>query len=347
MRDHSVPENLEGTATLPRVAMWLALLSIAARLADAPADETPRWVALDWRAPAECPDADAVHVAIEGMLTAEPERIDPLPRVTAVVEREPQGFVLRLHLAARGAERVRELRAGSCVTLVDAVAVEVGLLIARRSPEPARAPTRPPWSIERLDYTAPEPQPRSLALSLRAGTLAAPVLPSSFVAPAIGLALEGRAWSTAIDLAVWPGGFASLPGRTREGARLGLVTATLSGCARWPGTPTFALVGCAGIELGALVSRGRGLLDAKSAADPSLAIAFAPAIERTLFGPVRVAFGPWLRVGAVRPGVRVDGIGEIHRMPAWTLGGALRLELRVWSRRTAKIPGRTRRVRDI
>ncbi|HWB79360.1 MAG TPA: hypothetical protein VG755_30570 [Nannocystaceae bacterium] len=331
--------------------MWLALLSIVARLAEAPAVATPRWVELDWRAPAECPDAEAVHVAIEGMLTAEPERIDPLPRVTAIVERESRGFVLRVRLAARGAERVRELRAGTCTTLVDAVAVEVSLLIARRDRPEALTIASP---FARLDYAAPSPTAsvppsprRSLALSLRAGTLAAAVLPSSFVAPMIGLAVGGRRWSTAIELAVWPGGFAPLPGRTREGARLGLVTATLSGCARWPGTARFALAGCVGLELGALVSRGRGLLDATRATDPSLAIAFTPAIERTLFGPVRVAFGPWLRVGAVRPGVRVDGIGEIHRLPAWTLGGALRLELRIFSRKAAKIPGRTRRVRDI
>lgn len=328
--------------------MLLAALSIVLRLAHAPAVEPPRWVELDWRAPAECPDAAAVHAAIEVMLPAEPERIDPLPRVEAIVQRQPEGFVLRLHLGARGAERTRELRAGSCASLVDAVAVEVGLLIAQRSgelaPAEATSPTEPAASVvpprttapaETVTTRAPGPRRRSpLHWRVRAGvSMSARVLDPTPAAPTLGAALVGTRWAAIVDLALWPRGFAAIPGRTREGSRLTLFTVTVGGCARRPAAVRFAIAGCGGLELGALASRGIGLSDARRAAAASLALLLAPTFELAVVGPLRVSLGPWLRLGLVRPGVRIEGVGEIHRAAPWSLGAAVRVELEFAARR--------------
>jgi hypothetical protein len=60
----------------------------------------------------------------------------------------------------------------------------------------------------------------------------------------------------------------------------------------------------------------------------------APHVDVALHRLVWLSIGPWLRVGAVRPGVRVDGVGELYRAPPWSFGGALRLEIEIPGRRT-------------
>jgi hypothetical protein len=174
---------------------------------------------------------------------------------------------------------------------------------------------------------------------VRAGALVgAGVLERAFAAPTFGVVGVGRYWSVALDLAVWPRGFAAVPGRTREGSRLALTTATVLGCGRW-GRGRFAIAGCGGPEVGVQSARGIGLEDPRSYVAPSFALVVAPQIEVALTRLVVLSIAPWVRFGLVRPGVRIDGVGEVWRALPFSGGGALRIEVR--------IPGRKARARGI
>jgi hypothetical protein len=154
----------------------------------------------------------------------------------------------------------------------------------------------------------------------------------------LGVAAVGRNWAAAIDVAHWPRGFVALPGRSAEGSRLSLTAFTLSGCGRWP-RGRFALAGCGGVEIGVQSARGIGLVGSRARAEPSLAFVLAPHVEVAVHRLVRLALGPWIRGSAVRPGVRVDGVGVLYRAAAWSFGGALRVEV--------EIPGRKGRRRGM
>jgi hypothetical protein len=321
--------------------MLAVLLSLVARL-DAPvAAAEPVLVDLEWSAPAECPDAAAVHAAIGTLVPEHPAADEVPPRAHASVEREGSDFVLHLDLVANTGKRSRELRARACASLVDAVAMEVALLIeaeraaAAAAVVPTPAPVREPTTVTTTRTSSPAPAARRLPhWRVRVGALVgARVVENSFVAPTLGAASVGRYWAAMLDVAVWLPGFVPLPGRTDEGSRISLVAVTLSGCGRWS-RGRFAVAGCGGLEVGAQLARGIGLDDSRAAAEPSVAFVVAPQVDIAAHRLVVVSIGPWLRLPVLRPGVRVDGVGELFRAPPWSLGGALRLEF--------EIPGRNR-----
>lgn len=306
-------------------------------------------VALRWTAPPTCPDAAAVLYAITVEVDAAGGTIGSPPVVEADVTATASGYRIDLRLQADAGERRRSLEAARCDSLVDAVVLEVALLFdARRAAaEPARElpPPEEPSTIERPRTPArsrPTLRPtasRPAVLWLRAGaSLGARVLAGSIATPTIGVAVRWRGAELQLDLAHWPAGFATLPGRTREGARLALSTLTASGCARWD-RDRFALLGCGGLDVGVQWSRGVGLDRSVGGAGFALAAVPSAAIVVAATRWFAVALGPWLRVGIVRPGVRVDGVGEIQRAASWAAGGTLRLEF--------AIAGRIRRARGI
>jgi hypothetical protein len=325
--------------------MLLVSSTLVARLALAPVEPAPPLVELQWNAPPECPQASAVHEAIAAMVPEQPMPLDPPPRAEAKIERESWGFRLQLRVGVQGTQRVRELRAQACASLVDAVAVEIAMLIEQAQEQVVEhevvRPPAPPVVVPPPVAAAPVVQRRArLRWRVRAGvSIGGRVITGALAAPSLGVALVGRSWAGTIDLGHWPRGFAPLPGRTAEGSRLSLTTVTVGGCGRWPAARRFALAGCGGLELGASTARGVGLDGARRAADFSLAVLLSPVVEIGLAAGLRAALGPWVRLGVVRPGVRVDGVGEIDRAPWWSFGGVLRLEL--------EIPGRKRGGRGI
>ncbi len=320
--------------------MLVVVLSLVARLGAPVPTATPEpvLVELEWSAPAECPDAAAVHAAIATLVPEHPAADEVPPHARAQIERETNDFVLQLELVATSGKRSRELRAHACASLVDAVALEIALLIEAEREAAAATTTTPPTTTIVTDTTvrAPPPAtpPRRPHWRLRAGALVgARVVENSFVAPTLGVASVGRYWAAMLDVAYWIPGFVPLPGRTDEGSRISLVAVTLSGCGRWS-RGRFGVAGCGGVEAGAQIARGIGLDDSRTAAEPSVAFVVTPQIEIAAHRLVTVSVGPWVRVAALRPGVRVDGVGELHRAAPWSFGGALRLEI--------EIPGRKR-----
>lgn len=325
--------------------MFAVVSSLVARLGAPVAAATPELVELEWQAPAECPDAAAVHAAIATLVPEHPTAGEMPPHARARIERDGADFVLQLELVATSGKRSRELRASACTSLVDAIALEIALLIeeerdaALAARITATPPTPPPSTTTVGDTTVraarpAAPAPRRPHWRIRVGALVgARVVENSFAAPTLGVASVGRYWAAMLDVAYWPPGFVPLPDRTDEGVRISLVATTLSGCGRWS-RGRFGVAGCGGLEVGAQLARGVGLEGSRSAAEPSVAFVVAPQVEIAAHRLVMVSIGPWFRVSALRPGVRVDGVGELYRAAPWSFGGALRLEI--------EIPGRNR-----
>jgi hypothetical protein len=336
--------------------MLLALLSFAVSLGGPPAEATdePPLVELRWQAPAECPDATAVHAAIASLVPEHPLHAETPPKVDAQIEGEASGFVLRLQLAAKSGTRTRELRARACASLADAVAMEVALLIeaereAAIADDTARTtasdstPTVPatttPAPTPAATTSPKDEAPKRPHWRVRFGALVgARVVEGSLAAPTNGAPPVGRFWAGVLDHPPRPHGVVAVPERSDEGSRISLSTLTLAGCGRW-GRGRFALAGCGGAELGVQWAKGIGLDGSRSTAEPSVAFVVTPKIEIVAHRLVVVSLGPWVRVSAVRPGVRVDGVGELYRAALWSFGGVLRLEI--------AIPGRNARRRGM
>ena len=112
--------------------------------------------AIDWRAPAPCPDAAEVSAMMAHLLRARPARPAQL-EVRATVVREAGRFQLALELRSTHGQLQRALAADDCLLLARAVALVVAvhldpLGVAQNLPEPA-SPAPPPAIV------APSPPP--------------------------------------------------------------------------------------------------------------------------------------------------------------------------------------------
>lgn len=109
----------------------------------------PPEVPVRWTAPAECPDRDALLVAVArrlGRPLADEARVDG--RVTGDRSR---GYVLHLELSAGGRGEVRDVQDPSCAALAEAAALRVVAAI--------EAPVVPPVPVPEPAEPGPEPQP--------------------------------------------------------------------------------------------------------------------------------------------------------------------------------------------
>ncbi|MGH1347808.1 MAG: hypothetical protein ACRBN8_40010 [Nannocystales bacterium] len=317
--------------------MMFALASVLA--ATAPDPDPTTVVDLQWDAPVECPKAAAVLAKIAGM-TPPHVRSDSRPKLDATVVKHDEVFTLTMGLAWGDAEQRRELHAARCDSLVDAVAIEVALLLEAESepkpnPEPEPEPS-PDLGFEprqraspapaTTDHSEPPTPPPRVRWRVRAGILAGSgVAAETFAAPTLGATLLGTGFAVDVDVSHWPGGFVSVPGESNVGSQLSASSVTLDGCGRW-GRNRFALAACGGVEIGALHARGVGLEGPRRTHEPLLAAVLLPRAELSLGPRFAVSVAPWLRVTLVRPGVRIDGVGEVFRAPRIGVGGAIRIE---------------------
>jgi len=155
---------------------WYPARTMLARFALAPLlgavqVPAPPEIALEWAAPKECPDREAVLTAISRRLgrPLEPGEAEVEARV---VRDGARGFTLRLRLTAGERGETREVADPSCAALADAVAVLVAAAVEpaslARPPEPVEAPEPAPIEAPApepapVDAPAPAPEPEPLA----------------------------------------------------------------------------------------------------------------------------------------------------------------------------------------
>lgn len=300
---------------------------------------------LRWHAPAQCPDQAALEQAIAALAIDAPIYLTSRPRIDARVEAQTDGFALELRIDVDGRTRSRSLVAKQCASLVDAVAIEAAMLLEAGAVTP-EVPPRPHGTVTLVGGTVRVRAPARPQLRLRGtATLGGAVIEGASAGFGGGFVVAGTHWAASLEAVHWPRGFAPLPARTSAGASLHHTDVIASGCGRLAHGRVGATL-CGGFAIGARVASGRGLAQGRDAVAPTLALVLAPAIEWQTPSPIVVALAPWVRAAIVRPGVRVDGIGEIARPRTWAFGGALRLEFTLWPPADHRPRRRGRRLRD-
>ncbi|MDC0722879.1 hypothetical protein [Nannocystis bainbridge] len=106
--------------------MLVALAGLLVALGSTP--DAPR-VELSWRAPAACPDADAIHQRLRELVPVPPS--GPLVRAAADVTPRPRGgWRLRLTLRGHRLDDRRTIEARDCRGLADVTALLIALAVA-------------------------------------------------------------------------------------------------------------------------------------------------------------------------------------------------------------------------
>ncbi len=200
-----------GSAALLAFVVGAASLGLAASVAAQTFDEKP--VALEWIAPAECPDSAYVERELARLLAGDPVAAERRLRVRAEVGRADAGrWRVRIRTSGAGGTGDRSLDAESCRALADATALIVALAVdparvaanratptssastapvassappvASSAPPPSASAPPPPVasSAAPIASTSRPPRPRASAVSLP------PALPSPPTVVTVGLA---------------------------------------------------------------------------------------------------------------------------------------------------------------
>ena len=226
--------------------------------------------AVQWEAPAGCPDDAAVESRIAA-LVGDPTIVTP---ATAKVQQRGDRYEVELVTWIDGGSQRRALAATSCDALADAVAVVIAVALdpiqAAETPRIVQTTTE----VAAIGTTTTRTSTPSLPERVRApksplyfglalaGGYGSGIAPGGHGIVHLGLALGRRAWSIELDARVWPRREferGDPPVRTR----VTLGTAGLLGC----GKGVFGRVElpvCAGLEVGGLRARGPDLLGGES-----------------------------------------------------------------------------------
>ena len=254
--------------------MWSACVALASLLWGAQVPEPPPPVAVQWTAPAECPDAEAVRGKIDRRLGRALDAGEAT-LVAQVVREAPRGYVLRLRLSVGGRGEDREFSDPSCAALAEVVALRVVAAVAppvveapaavevaavevapvEAAPVPALAPAE--VEVEAVEARAEDvPRDRVKNTGAFLGLLGGGVLgvmPGPTGAVGLVGGLLGRRWRAALR-----GTF--MAPRTVDselGAlQAGLYGGAVHGCGRF-GRGALEVPVCAGLEAGVMWGEAR------------------------------------------------------------------------------------------
>lgn len=298
------------------------MLALALALAAGPVD-------VRWTAPESCPSSRAVQEAVASNLARDDfgEALEGV-RVEARAEPDSAGWRLRVEVQLPEGAVTRELTASTCEEL----AAAAGLIIAVAL-DPLRVQeVRPPPPPEPRPELAPSPvvaEPRVVAEPAReaeppsrprfrfdlraAGMLDAGTLPALRGGAALDFGLVGT-WFRADARVLYWAPRTVLPFEAAGvGARLQQGGAGARVCLK-PELGAWEPSTCGGVEGGVAVGRGVGLEQPRTTALPwvtataGLEVAWVSAASVGLFAGIDAQFH------AVRPHVRLDGLGDAIRV---------------------------------
>lgn len=290
---------------------------------------TPERWELAWKAPAGCPDAEAIRKQVAALVPT-PSGGEGVLHVDARVEPRERAFVLTLRTTFFERLDEREVEARACDELAEAVALVVAISLdpsldsttqvpeppdeRERGPDDAAAsavPSEPRAGAEALPAaTRPEPPAGAPSTSLRAGAPTRRALPSAWLlrlAPKLEVGTL-PAVTGGLDLAVgvlwrwwrlelhgshsWP---RRVPGPGGSAGRFQLGVVGMHGCGR-PRAGPVELPVCVGLDGGALRVDGNGLRRATTVHGPWLAASLGVGL---VAGGTRVAFWTLVEGSAV------------------------------------------------
>ncbi len=302
---------------------------------------------LTWDAPSGCATEAALREAIDAQLQGAPPRSEVRVRAIATVRRRAdERFELRLRVRTGEHAEDRELVANTCAELssITAVVVAVSVDPGAAPPDPVEAePPDPepeaepaptvaepaPASPPMPEPPSPGPQPTVQGFVGAGGGVRLGPLPSPAGAVDVRGGVRWR-WLRA-DVGV---GHAFARGINAQGVEVGRLAMTTV-AARLCGAPRAGRWGfplCAGIEAGAMHGRGRNLGLPRRGVLPWLAPLVAAGGRFEVHRAIVLGFDATLLVPAIRPGFSVEGLGLLHRAPAWGVGGLLMVEANFGSR---------------
>jgi hypothetical protein len=269
---------------------------------------------LDWSAPAECPDGEAVRSAAISLTGAHKQNSRHLKARGSIRPADGTGWILSLTTDLDGVTGERTLAGDSCQSLTDAAVLMLALILNPdlASPSPKPALDQKPAPPSPIIAPAIERPPRrrwrvGASAGIQMGVLRDP---SSSFALSFGVA-RGR-----LSLRLVPGltpprdVFADT--QRKLGGRLWLGTIAALGC--WSvAIGWFELGPCFGLEATRLHGHGLGVLH------PRQVTAYWSSAELAAFVGLPVGHGVLLEVGGIgllplsRPSVYLDEIGPVSR----------------------------------
>lgn len=283
----------------------MSIVAVAALVwAIQPVDEP-----LQWQAPPDCPGADDVRARAR-RLARDPAT--PLPGV-AVVDRAGEGrWTLRLRIG----DVTREHAAASCEALADLTALAVAVAadpvavastVRASSPAPMtpvapRIETPPPprriASVEAPARRSHRPRwTTALGVAAVAGVAE---LPRVDAGPSLSFALERAALSLQLRGMWLAEQRTAIPGLERALARLQAANASLRACGQWR-QRAIGLLGCGGVELGALVGAPQAVARIERRAALWVAVLAAVGLRGWVHPRVALELGADLVLGLRRP----------------------------------------------
>lgn len=314
---------------------WAVLVALVAHPALADPKRTP--IALEWEAPASCPDrSQAIH-KIEQLLRGPAEADEPVAARVEIKSIENARWSVRLLVTqASGGTGERYFEGASCERVADAVALILALTIdpvavAAASSEPP-APIEPkakpaPRVVTPPSRPRPRPRPRpdesertevhgiaGLRAAGDVGTLPAPTMGVGAVFDLVigraRLEADGTAWLPRTADA----------DREGSGAEVGLLSAALHGCVALLWT-SVVVDACFGGEGGRSSGNGVGIAHPRQAVGPWWALLGGVAVRAPGNGPITTWFLLEAGVPLVRSEVVIDEVGVVHE-PAPVIGRA-------------------------
>lgn len=283
--------------------------------------------ALSWSAPEGCPTKAQVEDAIASQL---PDALTTRRlEIAARVEAADTGWRLQLRIA----EEERVLEGATCVEVVDAMALLVGLALAEgaepaptvryvvRKSSPRAVATEGddvPMVTRSSEVGAtpqPEPEPgpprrRDLSLGVALGSgVAVGTLPATAWAAGLSVGLGGRKWGVDVGLLASPIRRASAPGRDDLGGEYSRWSVRGRGC----GVPTKARVEfpmCLGVAAGAIRGKGTGDLQSRTAVAPMVDVLASPGLRVRATDRVVVFVAAEGSVSVLRPRLAIDDVGQ-------------------------------------
>jgi hypothetical protein len=330
-------------------ARIIALLALTASAQARDAAPLPQ---LDWQAPRDCPDGEAVAARLRDVLDGELLAFGRDWQINGRMSADgarPWRLVLELresHAAPGSPPRVRVLHAAQCDDLAEAAAVAIALALgdamapeARQSDALTRA--EPDEDIVHAGALAPSDAP-PLAQTAEGGTPARASLELSLGALldsaslggwAVGGSVAARAWLERLGLGVYglwlpPNEQAIAPG---QGADFSLLGGGVRACYAPLDPHALRLAACAGFELGRFTANSHGLRASARLHDLWSAPTLGADLQGRLLGPLALDSRFELLWPLERQEYRVDLAQPVHDVPAvtfrWVVGvsGALPL----------------------
>lgn len=328
--------------------MWIAAAALALASPGSPAPDEGSAVALQWEAPAACPDDAALRRELQRYVSADAKTGDRPLRVRAQVHEDAGRFALDLELDAEGGIIRQRIVAERCEVLASATALVIAVLldpagvverveppapvVEPPSPPPVEAPVAAPTIP--TPVAAPTPSPRRrralqgiLRIAAFGGTGVLPRFGAGFTA-AVGI--RGRLFRAELVAT------GMLPQRARAdgtdaGARVDAWTIGPRGCVV-PAVRTVEFPVCTGLDAGQIRARGFGLRTALRPVAPWVAI---PLSASVLWVPAaakrRFAVGPGVEgwVATTRPRFGIDDLGPLYRAARAGVRAWVTVELRL------------------